>query len=382
MIRADHAEEEPFLGAQKVAVSEPSHKLNLTLFEHSTVYVFDLKEVCFHLNSWTPVDGDPFQTSQGFIFYAFGYEHQTDRVTAFLKYIPKQLQHHFPLQYVKRRWKLDSTTFVRPTELYNATAFQKLTESFRHNFPEYVYFCPFRHKELVSPPKKIVKRVFVPSRCLQALLQQKQHDSLQKMTLDLLNLLSAESEISLPDFGLHGSLALDMQSTVDTDIDLVIYGSENFRKLEAAVNKLSGERELDAVGRNRGVYKGKPFVYNAVRMPEEVKIRYGDCMYFPMRPIAFRCKVTDDNEAMFRPAVFQVSEYQPLDESSQLEKARIPETVVSMIGCHRNAARKGDNAKVAGILEQVENVETGKITYQVVVGSGTSEEEHLCKVLN
>ena len=380
MVRADYAEEEPFLGAQKVAVSEPSHKLNLTLFEHSTVYVFDLKEVCFHLNTWTPMDGDPFQTRQGLIFYAFGYEHPTDRVTAFLKYIPEQLQHHFPLQYVKRRWKLDSTTFVRPTELYNATTFQKQTENFRKNFPEYVYFCPFRHKEVVSPPRKLVKRVFVPRHSLQALLQQKQHNNLQKMTHDLFSLLSAESEISLPDFGLHGSLVLGMQSTADTDIDLVVYGSENFRKLEAAVDKLSRESELGTAGRNRGVYKGKSFVYNAVRKLEEVTIRYGDYKYFPIHPVAFRCNVTDDSEAMFRPAIYQVSEYQPVNESSKLEKAKIPKTVVSMIGCHRNAARKDDTAEVSGILEKVEHVATGRVTYQVVVGSGTSEEEHFCKV--
>lgn len=379
MIRTDYAEEEPFLSAQKVAVSELPHKPRPNPFEHSIVYVFDLKEVCCKLKQWTPMDGDPFQTKQDFIFYAMGYEHPAERVTAFLKYIPEQLQYHFPLQYAKRKWKLDSTTFVRPTELYSATTFQKQTESFRNNFPGYAYFSPFCHKELISPPRKLVKKVFVPSQRLQALLQQKQHDSLQRTTLNLLNHLSAESEITLNDFGLHGSLALGIQSTADTDIDLIVYGSENFRKLEKTINKLSEEGVSGNVGRNRGVYKGKSFVYNAVRKPEEVNIRYGDYMYFPMRPIAFRCKVTDDNEAMFRPAVYQISEYQPLNESSQLERANIPQTVVSMIGCHRNAAGKSDTIKVAGILEQVKHVKTGKITYQAVVGSGTSEEEHFCR---
>jgi predicted nucleotidyltransferase len=173
-----------------------------------------------------------------------------------------------------------------------------------------------------------------------------------------------------------------MQSTADTDIDLVVYGAKNFRKLEAMVNKLFRESALDTIGKNRGVYKGKPFVYNAVRKSEEVKTRYGDYKYFPIRPIAFRCKVADDSEAMFRPTIYQVSDYQPLNEPSQLEKAKIPKTVVSMIGCHRNAARKGDTIKVAGVLEQVEHVETGKLTYQAVVGSGTNEEEHICRIAN
>jgi len=51
--------------------------------------------------------------------------------------------------------------------------------------------------------------------------------------------------------------------------------------------------------------------------------------------------------------------------------------VVSMIGCYRNIAKKGNKIKVSGTLERVENLKTGKIFHQVVVGTGASEEEHI-----
>ena len=112
-------------------------------------------------------------------------------------------------------------------------------------------------------------------------------------------------------------------------------------------------------------------------MPEEVKTRYGDCKYFPIRSIAFHCKVTDDSEAMFRPALYKIADYRPDDQASELSKEKIPETVVSMIGCYRNVARRSDRIKVAGTLEQVENVDSGAVFYQVVVGTGVNEEEYI-----
>jgi predicted nucleotidyltransferase len=48
-----------------------------------------------------------------------------------------------------------------------------------------------------------------------------------------------------------------------------------------------------------------------------------------------------------------------------------------MIGCYRNVARRGDRVQVSGMLEQVENLETGEVFHQVVVGTGISEEEYI-----
>lgn len=90
----------------------------------------------------------------------------------------------------------------------------------------------------------------------------------------------------------------------------------------------------------------------------------------------------DDTEAMFRPAIYQIKDYEPLNPISKLAENEIPKTVVSMIGCYRNVARKGNRLKVSGTLEKVENTEHGKIYYQVVIGTGKREDEYVWPTQN
>jgi predicted nucleotidyltransferase len=209
-------------------------------------------------------------------------------------------------------------------------------------------------------------------------------DSLQNVALKLINLLSSESQIDTEDFGIHGSIALNMH-TPKSDIDLVVFGAQNFRKLEATIDKLAkadtlshvSKNRIDAARRYKGKYRGKIFMYNAVRKPEEVNSKYGMFKYLPVLPVRFFCTVKDDSEAMFRPAIYKIENYDPADTRSALSKDKVPSLVVSMIGCYRNVAHRGDKIRVSGMLESVENVETGHLSHQVVVGTGTSEEEHI-----
>jgi len=336
------------------------------------------------MKAWTPRDGDTFITKEGFVFYVFGYEHPKDRVLYFLKYIPSQLKPHFPIRFLTQKWKLGNVELARTEKLYTAQNYQKLLETFRSRFPQYIYFCPFRGKEVMGVPLGLIEIIHVPRDRLQRLLESKRKDRLQKQALELVSLLSTESSVPIEDLGIHGSIALNMH-TMKSDIDLVVYGSQNFRSLEGAINKLVEEgmlkyiftKRLDRVRKHRGRYKDKIFVYNAVRKVEEIAFKYGDHKYFSFKPVTFSCKVVDDTEAMFRPAIYYITNYQPLDSTSELEKNEIPKKVVSMIGYYRNVARRGERVKVSGTLERVENVETGETHHQVVVGTGTREDEYI-----
>jgi len=336
------------------------------------------------VKAWFPLDGDTFVTRENFVFYVFGYEHPEGRVLSFLKYIPSKSKPYFPIRFLGQSWRLRSTELVRAERLYTAENFQKLIETFRLRFPQYVYFCPFRGKDIMSVPLRLVKKVYVPKECLQTLFEKKRKDGLQKQALELTSLLSAESGVPLEDGGIHGSIALNMH-TLKSDIDLVVYGSRNFRSLEGAVDKLVEEgtlkyiftKRLDKARKHRGRYKDKRFVYNAVRKTEEIKFKYGDYKYFPLKPVIFSCEVISDTEAMFRPAIYQIANYQPLDSVSRLVENETPTMVVSMIGYYRNVARRGDRVKVSGMLERVEKVETGETHHQVVIGSGIREDEYV-----
>ncbi len=210
-------------------------------------------------------------------------------------------------------------------------------------------------------------------------MELKRKDDLQRIAFEFIELLSKESGIAMEDFGLHGSIALGMH-TSKSDIDIVVYGSRSFRILEAVIDTLVKDGKLSYVFNNRldkarkfkGRYKNKIFMYNAIRKPEEIHSKYGLLKYTPIKPVRFQCTVCDDSESMFRPAIYKIENYKS-DESNN----RIPEVVVSMIGCYRNIAKKGSKIKVSGMLEKVENVKTGETSYQVVVGTGSNGEEYI-----
>jgi len=333
---------------------------------------------------WVPSDGDTFTTNDGFIFNVFGYQHPRDRVFAFLKYIPERHKKLFHIDFLESTWTYKNKRVFRAERMYTAGNYQTFIETLRSSFPHYVYFCPFRGKELITAPFTSIKDVYVPSECLQHLLDLKKRDSLQEKTLELVNLFSKESSISLTDFGVHGSVALNMHKT-SSDIDLVVYGARNFRKLEQAIERLAEagtlsykfNNRLDAARKFKGKYLDRTFMYTAVRRPEEIDATYGQFKYTPINTVKFECTVKDDREAMFRPAIYMIESYSPEDAVSVLPKGKIPRQVVSMIGCYRNVARNGDKMKVSGMLECVEDLETGMCFHQVVVGTGTNEEERI-----
>jgi predicted nucleotidyltransferase len=334
--------------------------------------------------TWLPVDGDTFETKEGFIFNVLGYEHPSSRVFAFLKYIPARLRNLFQVDYLENTWAFGVRRLFRAEKLYTAQNYQCFLETFRKSYPVYAYFCPFRGKEVISAPLDRIQQIFVPRACLNRLTRLDQKDSLQEKALNLVILLSTESNISLEDFGIHGSIALNMHRP-RSDIDLVVYGRQNFRRLETTIGtlvrdgklRLEFSNRLDAARRYKGRYKNTVFMYNAVRKPEEISTRYGELKYSPITPVRFDCRIKDDSEAMFRPSIYQIEEYKPADASSSLTDDEIPELVTSMIGCYRNVARKGHKVRVSGVLERVENLGSGRVFHQVVVGTGTNEEEHI-----
>lgn len=323
-------------------------------------------------------------TKAGFIFNVFGYEHPAGRVFAFLKYIPAKYKKLFNIAYLDNTWNYGRQKVFRAERLYTAQNYQSFLETFRHNFPNHVYFCPYRGKEVITAPLNSVKDIYVPRECLHRLAKLQTRDGLQNVALDLIKLLSSESKMDTEDFGIHGSIALNMH-TPKSDIDLVVYGAQNFRKLEATINKLveagtltyMSKNRIDAARQCKGKYEGKIFMYNAVRKPEEVNSKYGIAKYHPIAPVRFCCTVRDDSEAMFRPAIYGVENYVPAARGGTPSEDKVPNQVVSMIGCYRNVVRQGDRIRVSGMLERVENLETGQVSHQVVVGTGTSEEEHI-----
>lgn len=135
------------------------------------------------------------------------------------------------------------------------------------------------------------------------------------------------------------------------------------------------EDESDRLRRNKGLFEGKKYVFNAIRKIEEIEEKYGQYRYHALKPLRFRAKIFDDRESNFKPAVYKITDYQPLDGASKLPRGSEPVELVSMIGRYRGIARKDQVLEVAGIHEEVTSVERGSVKYRVVVGSASIERE-------
>lgn len=333
---------------------------------------------------WVPMDGDTFVTSDGFIMNTFGYEHPSDRVFAFLKYIPAKYKEMFNVEMLERTWRYGENELFRAEKLYTAKNYQTFLEAFRKNFPDYLYYDENRGKELITAPLNRIDEVFVPRERLSWLNNLPKLDDLQAKALELIKLIGQEADVHISDLGLHGSLALNMHAP-HSDIDFVVYGTDNFRRVESAVERLvnAGKlnyivgNRLDAARKFQGRYKGKIYMYNATRQFDEVTSKFGQYKYTPLATVRFQATVTSDRETMYRPATYKISGYKPQDPESELPLDKIPVQVVSNIGCYRNVARQSSEIKVAGKLEKVESTSGGEVFYQVVVGTATSEEEYI-----
>ena len=334
------------------------------------------------------MDGDTFVTKDGFIMNTFGYEHPDDRVFAFLKYIPAQYKGLFDVEMLTRTWRFGTNPLTselfRAEKLYTAKNYQTFIEAFRKTFPSYLYYDQTRSKELITAPLEAIEQVFVPKDRLVWLQNLKQPDKLQTISLQLIDLISKESGIPCSDLGIHGSIALEMHAP-ESDIDFVVYGTNNFRVVEETIQRLVNENKLSYIAGNRieaarkfvGKYQGKIWMYNSTKKPEEIKTKFGDYTYTPLAQLRFTATVCDDTETMYRPAIYRISNYQPQDPQSEINLEQTPTLVSSNIGCYRNVARAGQQIKVAGTLEKAQSTKDGSVFYQVVVGTATSEEEYI-----
>lgn len=327
-------------------------------------------------------------TKEGFVFYVIGYLHPPERVVSYVKYVPQRLAKEFKVKWLPYEWKLGDTELMRPAKLYSPENYDHMIRAFRENHPGYVVEDAKLKKALLTVPKSSIRKVFEPSTSLTRLIEKgsKGHlDELENAAVELTELLSQYTKVPLNRFGIHGSISLGMHNS-QSDIDIAVYGAGNFREVLWTMNELTEkgsefslleESIFDTLRRNRFIWNGRRIVVNAIRMFEEIRENFGDLNYTAVeRHLSFTCEVTDDWESVFRPAIFGIAKYEPLDPQSRVEENNEPSQAVSMIGELRGIASRGDRIKVSGSLEKVEDATTGKLHhYRVVVGSAEQKPQ-------
>lgn len=330
--------------------------------------------------NWSPRDGTVILTKDNFIMYTFGYSHPKNLVISYLKYIPEDNLEHFNINFLNHKWKFRSITMRRPKDLYTSKNFESIKNTFNMHYPHYLYYSPFLQKEVFVVPYSYIKELFMPNERLKHLLQKKELDSHESLALELIKLLSSSSGVSLDSFGIHGSTSYEMHSPT-SDIDISVYGRDNFLTVKKAFKKLIKDDIVkraikiptDAYRLNRGIYKETDFVFNAIRTLDETYNEYGMHKFEHVKRVHFNCRVSDDSESVFRPAIYGIDSIEIFDDSIDTNIYNIRQ-IISMIGEFRGLCKKGTKIEGTGMLEQVENQKTSETFYRIVIGSGKGKE--------
>jgi len=331
------------------------------------------------------LDRDFIETIEGFMFCVVGPYHPDDRIIAYLKYVPSD----------EGLWERKGQSFSRVMKTYTIPNLLETFKMLEEKYPQYLFYSPYYNIKMTAVPLDCIAQHYKPEEKLTRLRSSKKVDLLQKKAIALAEVLSEESGVPIKNFGITGSILLDMHDVNFSDIDLTVYGSEESWKLKGATAEIYGSNtgifrfegeSLKAwckskVSRhplelgdalkiydrkwNIGVFKGTRFSIHPVKMREEVNEKYGEKTFYPKGFVTIRAKVEDCSESIFLPAIYKVSEVKFLEGKnvdSLLE-------VVSYESLYDSLAENGEEIIARGKLELVKDNRNGEEYYRILIGS-------------
>ncbi|MFQ5762094.1 MAG: nucleotidyltransferase domain-containing protein [Candidatus Bathyarchaeia archaeon] len=324
------------------------------------------------------VQGEYIKTHEGTIFAIIGTSHPPHSVVCYPKY---RLQGTRPPErYVKMRTLEDAVKFLR-----------------RHH-PEYLVFDPMLDAEVCEVARKHIRAVYTPVAKLQMLQNTPHLDAVESDAVDLASEISRVAHAA-EGIGVTGSILLGLHN-VNSDVDLVIYGSDNGRRVHAALARLrrnpeadvkpcSGEalkalyhaRSMEHATRwesfriseprkvLQGVFRGRAYYTRLVRLPNESEVSYGDVRFQSAGRATVKAIVENASESVFTPCRYIVKRVEVLNSSS-IHASEVRE-IASFRGRFCEMAVEGETVLARGKLEKVQT--PNEAYYRLLLG-GNGED--------
>ena len=323
-------------------------------------------------------EGDLIETTNDIFFDVKGLVHPADRVVAFIRY--------FPDENGKRRKAGESYAKVY--------SLPKRYELLRERYPQYLVYDSVFDEILCEVDVRDVRRRYQPAEKLGQLRVSKSLDGLEKKSLQLAEMLKEKTNIGLDALGVSGSVLAGLH-TLESDIDMVVYGSENCRKVHSALEtlltrensrlkrytkvelkKLFDFRSKDTAmtfedfvrTESNKVMEGKfletDYFVRFVKNWNEVDEKYGDVQYKNVERARIEATVIDDSEAIFTPCTYRIANTRFL-EGSRLEPVK---EVVSFRGRFCEQAEVGERIVAQGKMEQVTDTRSNSQHFRLLVG--------------
>jgi len=324
-------------------------------------------------------EGDLIENRDQAIFDVKGLVHPPDQVIAFVRYFPDPRGAR-------------TRNSLRYGKVYSLSERLRLLEK---KWPKYVVHDPVLDETICEVPINEVKAHDKPAEKLCSLRHEKTLDHLQSKALLLATSLKEHSNLPWNAIGISGSILADLH-TPESDIDPIVYGSANCRKVYStlkdmlkdpsslfrpydakALRKLFDFRSRDTVmtfedfvrTESKKVLQGKfvktDYFVRFVKDWNEIDEKYGDIQYKNVRYARIKATVIDDAEAIFTPCTYRVANVRFVEGSG-------PETIeeiVSFRGRFCEQAKLGEEVIAQGKIERVTDTRDNSQHFRLLVGN-------------
>lgn len=326
-------------------------------------------------------EGDIIETANNIFFDVKGLVHPPDKIVAFIRFIPDP----------KGDRKRENITYRKVYPL------RERYELLREQFPHYLVFDSVFDEQLCEVPIEAVKHHFKPEEGLASLRCKDALDKVETDVLEFAQLLKKNANVSWSKLGISGSLLVGLHTST-SDIDPLIYGSENCRKVYATLKssmqhkdspvkpytpgelkRLFDFRSKDTVmsfgdflrteSRKvlQGMFRRRDYFIRCVKDWNEIDEKYGRVQYKSMGYTKIKATVTDDSEMIFTPCRYKIADVKIL-EGIHVEPI---EKIVSFRGRFCEQARNGETVIARGKVERVQAGE--QVFYRLLLGNRTSD---------
>jgi len=328
-------------------------------------------------------EGDLLETDADLIFDVKGLVQPADRIVAFIRYFPDEKGKR------TREGKYFDKVYSLP----------KRYTLLKDRFPEYLVYDPVFDETLCEVPVDSVQEHYRPVEKLQELRHSGGLDTLQSKALRFAELLKETAGMPWSALGISGSIMVGLH-TPESDIDPVVYGSENCKKVYSALESMfKNEHESvkpytqqdlkvlfdfrskdTAIGFEdflrtesrkvmQGKFNGTDYFIRFVKDWDEIDENYGDVQYKNIGNARVEARVVDDSESTFTPCTYKIESVKSL-AGLRIECLK---EIVSFRGRFCEQARRGEIVVAQGKVERVTDRRKNEEHYRLLIGGKHSD---------
>ncbi len=267
----------------------------------------------------------------------------------------------------------------------------------REKYPHHLFFSKELDLEVQGVKKKEIKEIYTPRNFFKNLLEKNDLTNIEIRSKELCKLLISKGNISENSIGITGSTMVGL-NTEDSDIDIIVYGTEEslklherFKKIFESSDKIRKYNKEEykthyewRVGgsdipfedflrseqrkQHQGKFMENKFFIRYIKSPKDWKGNFHDYQFKNLGRIKIKAEITNSIDSIFTPCLYKLNTIKILESTLKLKDVNLRDIneVSSFRGRFCEQAKEGENVLIEGKIEKV-NFKNTKEYFRVLL---------------